>query len=116
VAISLAMKGGSLFSLNRYLIPGAAFVLCLVHFIRMKWTRKELIRLAVAVFIFMGLVHAFRHIRVILESIGIQLYLMLFLLYNNSRYRRLIFSVLYLTGLIIQVCLADMLSRFMWVA
>jgi hypothetical protein len=113
--LSLAMKGGGLFSLNRYLIPGAAFAIIFSRFLRFQFTNKQLWQLLGLIFILLTASHFFRHIRVILFSLAVLAFIALLLLYHRADKQKPVFWALYTIGFVLQVYLLMAFINCDWV-
>lgn len=113
--LSLAMKGGGLFSLNRYLIPGAAFAILFSRFLRIKFTNRQLWQLCGLIFVLLMASHFFRHIRVVLLSLAVVAFIALLLLFHRPNFRRPTFWALYVIGCVLQVYLLMVFINCDWV-
>ncbi|MGZ5242337.1 MAG: hypothetical protein ACXWEY_16405 [Bacteroidia bacterium] len=116
--LALIMKGGSFFSLNRYIFPGAFFCLAAVFLLRRaKININKLIYILIAVFLFLGLFHFFVHISVMLSYFLLSLYLCSYFLLNHHHptVSKSIFWLLYICNCLIQVHLANTFLGNQWV-
>lgn len=113
--LAIAMKGGGLYSLNRYLVPGAAFALLLSRFLRLKFTDGQIWQIMGLIFVLLATTHFFRHIRLILFSLGVLTYFAFFLVYHRPTLQKSAFILAYLTGLAFQLYLLREFLDCRWV-
>ena len=116
--LSLIMKGGSFFSLNRYIFPSAFFCLSSVYLLRCaKVEFSRLKYIFIGLFLFFTLFHFFVHISLILKYFVLSLYLCLYFLLNhtNPKVNKSIFWILYICNCLIQVYLANVFLADEWV-
>ena len=117
--ISLLYKGGVLFSLNRYIIPSAFFLIAGTHVLNFySYGTKRLFKLIFGVFIFFILFHFFVHIQVVLRFFLLSVYVGAYLLLNHpvKQVSRIAFLGIYAVNCFLQVMLLDMFLNDQWVA
>ncbi len=116
--LSLIMKGGSFFSLNRYIFPSAFFCIAFVFMLRLARAGfKTLGYIFLVLVLFFTLFHFFVHISLILKYIILSLYLCMYFLLNhkNAGLSKSIFWLLYICNCILQVYLANEFLDEEWV-
>jgi hypothetical protein len=118
--LALAFKGGSLFSLNRYLLPSAFTLIGGAYLFKKagNLSNRDLLYCGLIIFIMLISFHFFTHIRVILRYTALTLYLMLYLLSArlNRRYSAVFFVILYLANCFLQVYFLDEFFHGQWIA
>ena len=117
--VSLAFKGHSIYSLQRYVVPTVFFFFFLAGG---KWQEKVNWKFILVFFLFVTLswelFHAFHHIQTLLKYTIVTAYLSLLLLtyYKNSPLRILAFISIYIISLALQLYLLFLFMDCEWVA
>jgi hypothetical protein len=117
---AIIFKGGMLFSLNRYIIPTAFFVLAMA-LLRRRFvflSAKHWGLAVLGIFILSVPLHFFAHIRIILEFLAVSVYLSLYfpMKFFSPRGQMAIFYGLYILNCLIQVYLLDQFLQGHWIA
>jgi hypothetical protein len=116
--VSLIFKGGSFYSLNRYLFPSAFFVVFWPGFLnRIKFSGKQLLFLFLGALIFWHLFHGFTHIRLFVRFFLLTAYIFCYFLtrHPNAITRKAAFVAAYAGGIYLQVYLFEQWIAAEWV-